>query len=485
MEKEKKEEKTDQKKEKGLKGISDPVHSWIPISDEEMRIIDHPIFQRLRYVRQLNGSDSAFPNAKHTRFSHSIGAMHVAGLYVKHLLQLPVNQSIPLTEVTNAKDVGKVVRIAALLHDIAHGFCSHEFDKIYQEIGENNLFKDHDSLEIEKTELDQLRKSQGCFIDSQRKGYDHDQKRFDLLYHCKGFRKVVEGAGVTFEEIANVWNGKDSVLHAIVQGPMGADRSDFLLRDALFTAVSHGNVPIHRLIELSSVQKYYGLHCLAYAEKGLSSICSFLLGRFDMYRQVYFHKTSCAESILLAEILKAASHFLPIKVFAISNDEDEFFKLRDDYILGFFDHHRLIYSDSLDDHSIHRHGRRMLEKYLKRDLPKMCVEYTIHSPVDKTIMENSLKTLLNKNGLEEKAVVKVNGPLFMLGAKSFEKDCVSILSCKNDNCEVITFRDAVNRDACYRSILDSDVGYYIVRVFVLDEADKKRAEILLKSKIAC
>ncbi len=101
--------------------IQDPIYGSIPFSASEKAIIDSPLFQRLRFVGQLTGASQVFPGGVHTRFSHSLGAMHIAGLYATHLSSF-INME------KDKDTLIRVARIAALLHDIGHGPFSHAYD---------------------------------------------------------------------------------------------------------------------------------------------------------------------------------------------------------------------------------------------------------------------------------------------------------------------------------------------------------------------
>src|ERR687886_412028 len=92
--------------------ITDPVHQYIRFSDVERELIDTPIFQRLRRIRQLAGAHLVYPSAQHTRFEHSLGTMHVAGYAGEALLAKGY---------VHDKDNVQMLRLAALLHDIGHG----------------------------------------------------------------------------------------------------------------------------------------------------------------------------------------------------------------------------------------------------------------------------------------------------------------------------------------------------------------------------
>ncbi len=110
--------------------ITDPIHKYIRITDLEKKLIDTEVFQRLRKIRQLAGAHLVYPSAQHTRFEHSLGAMHLAGLAAETLLDKGY--------ITYKEDV-ESLRIAALLHDIGHGPFSHLFEEVLRENESNKL----------------------------------------------------------------------------------------------------------------------------------------------------------------------------------------------------------------------------------------------------------------------------------------------------------------------------------------------------------
>src|SRR5919197_2710327 len=101
--------------------ITDPVHKYIRFSEVEKQVIDSPAFQRLRRIKQLAGAHLVYPSAQHSRFEHSMGAMHVAGLAGDRLFSL--NELADL-------DLVQQLRIASLLHDIGHGPFSHLSEEV-------------------------------------------------------------------------------------------------------------------------------------------------------------------------------------------------------------------------------------------------------------------------------------------------------------------------------------------------------------------
>ena len=113
--------------------ITDPVHKYIRFSQVEKQLIDSPAFQRLRRIRQLAGAHLVYPSAQHSRFEHSLGAMHIAGLAGETLLGKGY---------IDHADVVQDLRLAALLHDIGHGPFSH----LFEEVLEYNCNTSHEEL---------------------------------------------------------------------------------------------------------------------------------------------------------------------------------------------------------------------------------------------------------------------------------------------------------------------------------------------------
>ncbi len=103
--------------------IVDPIHNFIRVYETELKIIDSPIFQRLRRIRQLSGAHLTYPSAQHSRFEHSLGVMHIAGQAANALKEKGL---LNPDQIQN-------IRLAALLHDVGHGPFSHLFEEVLQE----------------------------------------------------------------------------------------------------------------------------------------------------------------------------------------------------------------------------------------------------------------------------------------------------------------------------------------------------------------
>jgi len=127
--------------------IMDPIHGGIEIFDHEIRIIDHPLFLRLRHIKQNDILQYVFSGATHTRFEHSIGVMHVASHFFQNMLRnCLANGSKTIMDENEMRAIQYLygcLRIAALLHDLGHMPFSHLFER--SDIGKK-LFNDKEII---------------------------------------------------------------------------------------------------------------------------------------------------------------------------------------------------------------------------------------------------------------------------------------------------------------------------------------------------
>lgn len=245
-----------------IRGIRDPVHEFILVeTDLEAELIDCPLFQRLRDVRQLSVAHMVFPSANGNRFEHSLGAMHLAGEYAHHLTSTWKDRDA-------AMKFRQLVRVAALLHDIAHGPYSHLWDRVvYSKIYQG----------VEK---------------------GHDEHRKYLLCHSH-IKDILLKHNLPPEDVIHAWQSEP--YHSIVQGKFGADVMDYMLRDQHHTGMGHmGAVSPKRIIFHSYLE--YRFECDAVGQYQRLVACTlnyhknveeeqrrFREGRDYMYRCVYWH----------------------------------------------------------------------------------------------------------------------------------------------------------------------------------------------------
>ena len=238
--------------------INDPVYGFISIqSDLIYDLIQHPYFQRLRYIKQLGLSHLVYPGAQHTRFHHALGALHLMGRVLKNL---------QLKGVVITDQEAEAAQIAILLHDIGHGPLSHA---------------------LEETIL-------------------QDVKHESLSYlFMKELNTQYNGAlSLAIQFFRNSYPRK--FFHQLISSQLDIDRLDYLTRDSFFTGVMEGTIGVDRIIAMLNVNRDQ----LVVEEKGIYSIESFLHSRRLMYWQVYLHKTALGAERMMVNIIRRARYLL-------------------------------------------------------------------------------------------------------------------------------------------------------------------------------
>ncbi|HEY4539485.1 MAG TPA: HD domain-containing protein [Faecalibacter sp.] len=239
---------------KKFKIINDPVHGIITIPNALIySIIQHRYFQRLRKISQNGLTELVYPGAKHSRFNHALGCMHLMQKSIEVLKEKGV-------EISAEEEKGAYVAI--LLHDLGHGPFSH-------------------SLEY-------------SIID----GSHHEEISLQMM-----------------EELNREFNGELTLaisiftgqyprkfLSQLVSSQLDVDRLDYLKRDSFFTGVVEGNINPERIISMMNVKN----NELVIDAKGISSVEKFLMARIFMYNNVYLHKTSFSAENYLIQVLRRA-----------------------------------------------------------------------------------------------------------------------------------------------------------------------------------
>jgi len=237
--------------------INDPVFGFINLQSEVVfDLLEHPIFQRLRQIKQLGLSYLVFPGANHTRFEHALGASHLMRQAIS-VLRLKGH------EISNEE--AEAVTIAILLHDIGHAPFSH--------VLENTLVN-----------------------------ISHEEISLLLMQELN--REFDGKLQLAIKIFTNQY--KKHFLHQLVASQLDMDRLDYLSRDSFFTGVAEGTVGIDRIIKMLNVHD----DKLVVDIKGIYSIEKFLISRRLMYWQVYLHKTVVAAEFLLINVLKRAKELI-------------------------------------------------------------------------------------------------------------------------------------------------------------------------------
>ncbi len=241
-----------------LKIINDPVYGFITIPYEIIfDLMEHPWFQRLRRINQLGLTHLVYPGAIHTRFHHTLGALHLMTKALETLEQKGV-EITPLEK--------EATSIAIFLHDIGHGPFSH--------VLENTILP----------------------------GIHHETISLELMNALNiEFKGKLDLAIQIF-----IGTYPKKFLHQLISSQLDMDRLDYLTRDSFYTGVSEGIVGIDRIINMLAVKE----NELVVEEKGIYSIEKFIIARRLMYWQVYLHKTTLAADQLITNIMKRAKELI-------------------------------------------------------------------------------------------------------------------------------------------------------------------------------
>ena len=236
--------------------FNDPIYGFVSIPDElHFDIIEHPYFQRLRRIKQVSMTNLVYPGANHTRFAHSLGAMHL----MRRAIQLLRGKGYNITD-----EELEAASLAILLHDSGHGPFSHtQENSIVQDISHEDL-----SLMV--------------------------MQKFNEL-HDGQLDKAIQMFKGEYEK---------GFLTKLISSQLDVDRIDYLKRDSFFTGVAEGSVNAERLLEMMEVVG--NGNELAIEAKGIYSVESFIVARRIMYWQVYMHKAVLSAEYMLRNILKRA-----------------------------------------------------------------------------------------------------------------------------------------------------------------------------------
>ena len=401
--------------------IIDPIHDFIRVYGPELRIIDSPIFQRLRGIRQLSGAHLTYPGAQHTRFEHSLGVMHIAS---------QAGQVLKEKGILKTDDIENL-RVAALLHDIGHGPFSHLFEEILQQRKKIS----HEEMGrriILKTELgDILSKS----------GYD---KKF--------ITKLAFG------------DSKPQFMNQIISGILSADIMDYLLRDGYFTGAEHAKIDHKRITQSLEVHQKK----LALESSALYSFESMMYSRHQMFKAVYFHKTVRSAEVMLLESIRLADKELGLT----SLNLDDYVKLTDESLLFKL----LSLSDDFDEL---KRAKEFAQDYQNRRLLKCVFERILTNKTKLGKMKtNELRTKISKKSLVNKNEIFIDSsitPSIPLG--SSKKESRSIILVTKDVSKLHAEKIPISK---IPSVSQMSGFMNILRVYTSNQ-NRKKVEIAAKS----
>jgi uncharacterized protein len=352
------------------RSIVEPIHGLVRLTEDELHVIDHPLFRRLRKIKQNALLYLVFPSATHNRFEHSLGALFVADsmleqIWLNSAVSREKNALEPLS--TNRTNIAidfsgvptelmswivRVTRLAALVHDLGHGPLSHTFDSFAP------LRDDLHAL-LNSGVVPSLSSAASALTGWEKTGspgsvkYDrvpHEVMSCVFFAHvwqkvcgkryaptgeetaAEGQFSIIQQAGDSGEAraiplaVAAAILGEPSItgnvlsaqqkawlpfIHDLIaSAPADADRMDYLERDSRSLGVTYGLFDRNRILKsFLAFKQGEGTNVkyrLGVKRSGISALENLVQARFELFAQIYYHKTNQAVSLMLGEIARGA-----------------------------------------------------------------------------------------------------------------------------------------------------------------------------------
>lgn len=345
------------------KVIFDPIHGNILVKDEFLKIVDHPVFQRLHYISQLGPAFYVYPGATHTRFSHSLGVFHIMSKLlssIKNQRTWCSNHKSPLDmNKLFSKDRISLLKVSALLHDIGHFPFSHTLE---------------DAI-----------------------GVKHET--VSALIIREVLHEEIKKLNITPNDVANLIAGGPTITYykLLISSTIDADRLDYLLRDAYFTGVGYGNLELERL--LSTISVSHDGESYIFPEKSLHAVENYILGRYYMYQTTYNHSVVNSFEAMLSKITRhlISESYIPSWNELKGNlSNNLWFSFDDSYVISAMRKY-------LQDGS-NKNIKNVIEAYFKRHPFKKIYEIS-------SMMENTEKSLEKSYEIKTFLEIKENQDL--------------------------------------------------------------------------
>lgn len=335
------------------KVFKDLVHRYIHVRDKVIwDLIGTKEFQRLRRIRQLGTTFLTFHGAEHSRFNHSLGVYEIVRRIVDDVFKGRPEWN---------EDERLLSLCAALLHDLGHGPFSHSFEKVFH--------------------------------------LDHEDFTQEIILGDTEIHRVLLKVGEDFpkkvtEVISKTYANKQVV--SLISSQIDADRMDYLQRDAFYTGVSYGHFDMERILRVMRPREDQ----VVIKHSGMHAVEDYIMSRYQMYWQVYFHPVTRSAEVILTKILHRAKalyenhyefQFKPKHFYSIFEGNitlEDYLKLDESIILFYFQEWQHEDDPILSD---------LCKRFINRNLFK----YVEFNPTNEQMMKlMELTTLFKKAGID-------------------------------------------------------------------------------------
>jgi len=399
--------------------ITDPIHDFIRLNETEKQIIDTPVFQRLRRIKQLSGAHLTYPGAQHTRFEHSLGVMHIASM---------AGIALQSKGITTKNDISNL-RLAALLHDIGHGPFSHLFEEVLQRKNK----KSHEQIGkqiILNTEIG------------------------DILSRNGFAKKLIHNLAMG--------EGKLQFMNEVVSGALSADMMDYLLRDGYFTGAEHAKIDHNRITYSLDVYK----NKLALDRSALVNFETMMISRFQMFKAVYFHKTVRAGEVMLLEAMALADDELGLTSLTLN----DYVKQTDESVMA------LLLSVPETTAEL-KNAKKIANDYQDRKLFKCVFESTLSSNLSQKLMYELKNLIAKKSKVDSNQIFLDTSTTHSIPLTPSKKESKSIILVKKDSKKIAAEQIPISKIPLVSSMSGK---MNILRVYT-QQSNRKKVEITAKS----
>ena len=302
------------------KNFYDSVWGTVEINEGEILILDSPLLQRLRHIKQLGLADLLYSSADHSRFSHTLGVLQTADSMAQQ-----IEKELKKKNVITSKETRQIIRLSAIFHDSGHMFASHASERYFQKNRESTLYETvlnarncfKMNLGIEKPSLSEI--ISALFVNSQavRSLLDIVQRGLEDFKFDKVNQDTIIEQIICFI-IGFPYSGELIPYAQVICGRIDSDKLDYLKRDSHSTgvpvAVDMSRVfQKLRVVESKKERKMLAVgsgteqsvYKMAIAPAAINTVDQLIISRFVMFENIYYHqKTLTAEETLRYALLK-------------------------------------------------------------------------------------------------------------------------------------------------------------------------------------